>query len=87
MSETAVHERENLERRIRRVAAASYVQNTFGFPCSPKTLAKLAVVGGGPAFRKAGRIPLYSLHDLNDWGESKIGPRVHSTAELRTSTT
>jgi hypothetical protein len=65
-----------------RKAAAAYVTRKF-FPCSPKTLAKLAVVGGGPAYRKAGRFPLYSELGLNEWAESRIGPSVHSSSEAR----
>jgi hypothetical protein len=70
------------ERLERRVAAAAYVTDTYGIPCSPKTLAKLAVVGGGPAFRKAGRIPLYSKEDLDAWARGKLSRRVTSTSEL-----
>jgi hypothetical protein len=65
-----------------RTEAAEYVQRTWGFSCSPKWLAKLAVVGGGPKFRKAGRVPLYSPEDLDAWAEARIGPPVASTAEL-----
>lgn len=60
------------ERLKRRDAAAAYITDTFGMPCSPKTLAKLASIGGGPVFRKAGRIPLYSTADLNVWAEAKL---------------
>ena len=35
-------------RLLRRVEAAQYIQNKWGYPCSPRTLAKYAVVGGGP---------------------------------------
>jgi hypothetical protein len=41
-----------------RKAAAQYITDNY-FPCSPKTLAKLACIGGGPEFRKAGRIPIH----------------------------
>jgi hypothetical protein len=71
------------ERLLRRTAAATYVTETYGFPCSPKTLAKLACVSSdGPAFRMAGRIPLYPIPNLDAWAASKIGPLVHSTSEL-----
>jgi hypothetical protein len=70
-------------RRLRRTAAAQYIRDTHGIPCSPKTLAKQAVVGGGPPYRKAGRFPLYEISDLDQWAESKIGPLVHSSAELK----
>ena len=63
--------------------AARYVEETYGFPCSPKTLAKIACVSSeGPPFRKAGRIPLYPKSGLDDWAQSKIGPLVRSTSEV-----
>jgi hypothetical protein len=70
---------------LRRPQAAKYVEETWGIPCSPKSLAKWAVVGcgSGPAFRKAGKFPIYETADLDAWAEAKIGPRVHSTSELR----
>lgn len=67
---------------LRRVDAARYVTATYGFPCSPKTLAKLACVSSdGPPFRMAGRIPLYPQDGLDAWARSKIGPLVRSTSE------
>jgi len=51
-------------------------------PCSSKWLAKLAVVGGGPIYRKAGRFPLYAVEDLDIWARSRIGtPRRSTSAE------
>jgi hypothetical protein len=70
------------ERLRRRAAAAEYIQSYWGIPCAPKSLAKRAVTGGGPPFRKAGRIPLYPEDGLDDWALSKLGPRVRSTSEL-----
>lgn len=70
------------KRGLLRGEAAEYVSEHW-FPCSPKHLAKLAVVGGGPPFRKASRLPLYNVDDLDGWAAAKIGPRVHSTSELR----
>ena len=52
-------------RYLRRSAAARYVRDTWGLPCSPKWLAKLAVIGGGPIYRKAGRFPLYTPDELD----------------------
>src|SRR5271168_301576 len=69
------------KRDMTRLEAARYITDHW-FPCSPKTLAKLAVIGGGPAFRKAGRVPLYSASACDQYGRSRIGPLVHSTAEL-----
>jgi hypothetical protein len=71
-------------RDMTRVEAARYIADHW-FPCAPKTLAKLAVLGGGPEFRKAGRVPLYSISACDRWGRSKIGPMVRCTAELATA--
>ena len=71
------------ERLLRRVEAAAYVVNTFGIPCAARTMAKYASIGGGPAFRRAGRIPLYARADLDDWALGKLSARVASTSELR----
>lgn len=70
------------DRLLRRKEAAQYVTATYGFPCSPNTLAKLACVSSdGPPFRMAGRIPLYPQDGLDAWARSKIGPLVRSTSE------
>ena len=53
------------------------------FPCSPKTLAKLCVIGGGPQLSKAGRVPLYETADLDLWVQTKLSPKVSSSSELR----
>jgi hypothetical protein len=71
-------------RDMTRCEAAQHITDHW-FPYSPKTLAKLAVVGGGPAFRKAGRVPLYSEASVDEWAAGKIGPLVHSTSELAVS--
>jgi hypothetical protein len=66
---------------LRRLAAAEYLRTKWGVPCSPKTLAKLACVGGGPVYRLFGRIPLYTPTDLDAYAESKLGKPVRSTSE------
>jgi hypothetical protein len=66
---------------LRRIPAAEYVERKYGLPCSPKTLAKLAVIGGGPEFRKAGRTPIYEPLKLDAWAEGRIGPPVRSTSD------
>lgn len=68
-------------RYLRRVDAARYVFETYGFPCARSWLAKLAVVGGGPVFRKAGRIPLYAPTDLDVWATERIGKPRRSTSD------
>jgi len=82
--DTVKKEAAKLNRLLRRTEAAKYVTDTYGFPCSPKTLAKLACVSSeGPPFRLAGRIPLYSTFSLDTWAQNKIGPLVRSTSEAR----
>src|SRR6516162_10907641 len=82
--DTIPKEAAKLDRLLRRTQAAKYVTDTYGFPCSPRTLAKLACVSSrGPPFRLAGRIPLYPIDGLDTWAQSKIGPLVRSTSEVR----
>jgi hypothetical protein len=66
---------------LRRAEAATYVAKRYGFPCSRQWLAKLAVIGGGPLFRKAGRFPIYKPSDLDTWAQSRIGPEQASTSD------
>jgi hypothetical protein len=67
---------------MRRADAARYIREVHGIPCAPTTLAKYAVLGGGPAFRKAGKFPIYSRDDLDSWAEQRLGKLVRSTSEL-----
>jgi hypothetical protein len=66
---------------LRRRDAARYVREKWGLPCELRTLAKLAVIGGGPEFRKAGRTPIYEPLKLDAWAEGRIGPPVRSTSD------
>ena len=38
---------------------------------SPTTLEKYRTVGGGPKFRKFGRLVKYKIADLDAWGDSR----------------
>ena len=42
------------QKLLRRKAASDYLRETHGLERAPSTLAKLAVIGGGPTFRRAG---------------------------------
>lgn len=68
---------------LRRKDASDYLLKTWGLKRSPNYLAKLAVVGGGPAFHKGGRDPLYAPADLDGWAGQIIGPRLSSTSDLQ----
>ena len=67
---------------LRRSDAATYITERYGFPCSRQWLAKLAVIGGGPVFRKAGRYPVYEAAELERWAEARIGPPQRSSSEV-----
>jgi len=77
------HARSERRRRYRRSEASAYLLNQHDVRYSPRTLAKLAVLGGGPPMEYSGRWPLYPEDGLDEWGVSKISPRVGSTSELR----
>jgi len=67
---------------LRRREAAQYVREKWGVPCAHKTLAKLAVVGGGPSFQRwNGRIPLYDTETLDAWVRSKLSRHLTSTSD------
>jgi hypothetical protein len=67
---------------LRRNQAAAYITERY-FPNSSKTLAKLAVIGGGPRYRKAGRIPIYERPDLDAWAKAKLSRPITTTSELK----
>ena len=66
---------------FRRKAASQYLKDAWGLNCAHGTLAKLAVIGGGPIFRRMGRVPLYSMDDLDNWVEFKLSPPLRSTSD------
>jgi hypothetical protein len=72
--------REHLRRRAE---AVRYLADRWGIPCSVRALAKLAVVGGGPEYRKAGRTPLYPEDALDEYAQARLSRRVRKTADLR----
>jgi hypothetical protein len=68
-------------RFLRRKAASAYLHKTYGLERAPSTLAKLAVIGGGPVFRRMNRVPLYSIDDLDEWVSSKLSGPMRSTSD------
>lgn len=69
-------------RSLRRQEVPAYLKEIHGIDRTVGTLAKLAVVGGGPAFRRFGRTPLYHPDDLDAWASSLMTRVVYSTAEF-----
>jgi hypothetical protein len=70
----------NQEILLRRGDAA-HALSEAGYPIAQATLATLASRGGGPAYRRFGRIPLYRWGDLLDWAHSRLSAPTHSTSE------
>jgi hypothetical protein len=72
----------NLNRpRLRRSEVPEYLLGKHGIPIAIATLNKMASIGGGPAMRYAGRIPLYDVEDLDAWAAERLSKPVRSTAE------
>ena len=72
--------------RLRRWEAAEYLCLRFGIEIRPATLAKYASVGGGPAFNKSNRTPLYPTAELDRWALNRLGQLRLSTADVPTTT-
>jgi hypothetical protein len=72
---------DTFEPRYRDRRAAAQFLTEQGYKTAPATLARLACVGGGPAFRKFGRKPLYNDEDLLDWAHSRLSAPMRSTSE------
>ena len=70
-------------RPLSRREASNYLYERHGIRRSYATLSKLAVIGGGPCFRKANRVPLYDVLDLDEWAKEITSAPVRSTSELR----
>jgi hypothetical protein len=68
-------------RRLRRSEASAYLREKYGINRKPNTLAKLAVIGGGPRFQLANRVPLYPEPELDRWAESILSPLMSSTSD------
>jgi hypothetical protein len=66
---------------MRRKVASEYLLEEHGVSLSPATLAKLAVIGGGPSFRKDGPFPLYERPALDTFAIVRLGPLRTSTSD------
>lgn len=69
--------------RMRRREASQYLQEQHGIRLAHATLAKLAVVGGGPPFRLDGRFPVYDRQALDTYAAERLGPLRRSTSDLQ----
>ncbi len=71
------------QKYYRRHEVHNYLYEKYKLSASVSWLAKLACHGGGPAFHKAGRWPLYSQDALDAWAKNRLGEAVSSTAEYQ----
>lgn len=66
---------------LTRKEASSYLMEK-GLNRTPATLAKYATIGGGPKFRKFGKMQVvYDVADLDAWVAEQLSAPVHSTSE------
>jgi hypothetical protein len=72
-----------LHRFLRRKAASKYLHDVHGVERAPSTLAKYAVIGGGPVFQCIGRDPVYTPANLDAWVASKLSGPMRSTSDKR----
>jgi hypothetical protein len=70
----------DIERFLNRREASAFLKQR-GYTVAVATLNKLASTGGGPAFRRFGRRPLYTPADLIAWAEARTSPPVRSVTE------
>lgn len=68
-------------RFLRRKAASKYLNDVHGVTRAPSTLAKYAVIGGGPVFQRMGRDPVYTPAGLDDWVASQLSGPMRSTSQ------
>ncbi len=65
---------------LRRKQAAEYLRSKFGYGAE-RTLAKLESVGGGPIYRKIGRIVVYDPSELDAWALGRLSAPLRSTSD------
>lgn len=69
--------------RLRRPEASEYLELAHGLVVAPATLAKYVTVGGGPAFQKSNRSPLYPKDELDRWAVERLGKIMRNSSGIR----
>lgn len=67
--------------RLRRVESSEYLLKVHGIVVAPATLAKYASVGGGPAYNKSLRTPLYPVEELDRWAAKRLGRLLQNSSD------
>jgi len=68
------------ERFLNTKEASAFLKNEFGLDLSEATLATMRCRGGGPAYRKWGRIPVYTPPNLRKFARERLGALHSSTS-------
>jgi hypothetical protein len=68
---------------MRRGELPAYLRQKFGITRSVSSFARLAVLGNGPPFYRAGRQVLYDPDDADVWARELLGKARSSTSEHR----
>jgi hypothetical protein len=71
-----------LDKRLDTREASEFL-TASGYTTAPATLNKLRCVGGGPAFEKFGRRPLYSETSLLEWVQGRTTRPLRSTSDTK----
>jgi len=71
-----------LDKRLNTRQASEFL-TASGYTTAPATLNKLRCIGGGPAFEKFGRRPLYSERSLSEWVQSRTTDPLRSTSDKK----
>jgi hypothetical protein len=78
--ESSIMEKEPTPKQYLSRADASDHLKRRGLRVAPSTLAKLAVVGGGPPFVKFLSRAFYEPQDLDEWAANRMSPKRSSTS-------
>lgn len=73
--------KEDFADRVKRKEASEYLYEVWGVEEAPGTLAKKAVYGEGPLFKKWGRFPYYDTDELDRYATEKLGTARRSTSQ------
>jgi hypothetical protein len=66
-------------RYLSRAEAADYL-TSHGLRTSKNTLQKWVTTGGGPAYRRFGKLAVYLPQDLDAWAHEKLSAPRHSSS-------
>lgn len=72
--------------KLKTAEASEYLAIVHGVSVAPATLNKMRCCGGGPAFQKFGKFPLYEPAALDAWVSSRMGGRQRTTADTAAGT-